>query len=905
MNEQHLVHYERFLVEVLKVIETSNSNDQVVYPLLKNNIDKLDDNFIEIFHNWSMHKLSEVKKGKAELIARVINSFSNLINQFPLGSKVNNIEIGITGYQIALTIYNCTDCPQDWAMVQNNLGNAYIERIKGDKAENIEQAILALSKSLKIYTDTSSPKDWADTQNNLGSAYLNRIKGNKEENLEKAISAYYNALRVRTRNQFSQDWAKTYTNLGNAYRDRIRGDEDQNIESAINIYSELLQFYALPNCSQDCEIWAGVQNQLGIAYGKRITGQTEENQENEINAYSSALQVLSFSDHSEDWAMIKNNLGIAYSNKINGHKYKNLKAAISAYADALKVRTSDKFPQPHAETLLHLGEAYQSLKRFSLAKSCFTDAIKVVENLRDEIISGQESKRKYAEKWNTLFVRMVEVCLALGKEKKAFEYVERSKNRNLVESILNRDSTTIFPPEVIVQLKQLRDEIASGQYQIQNSETKSPTVLVHHLQKLRQQYNKLQDQYLPLGSNYNFKLFQSTLDANTAVIEWYITFDKIIVFIIKSQGQKITVWQSQPEDRKTLFDWAKEYLNDYDGKQEQWQNELEERLKKLAKILHAEEILNLIPENCDRLILIPHCFLHLFPLHALRIKESYLLDLFPKGVSYAPSCQLLQHVQLRQRPRFQSLVAIQNPTEDLFYADMEVASIQNYFSTERTTILRGIEADRDALDTRIADVEEVNCLHFSCHGAFNLKTPANSCLLLNGAIVNKKIDLNKCLTLGDLFNKDFRLNQCRLVVLSACETGLIDSQNTSDEYIGLPSGFLYAGSSSVVSSLWTVDDLSTALLFVKFYENLQNYPELKQGEIAITLNQALIWLRNLTSEEGEKFLQQIQPNIDAMFQGKKDILKKSFLNGAKRRIQSTPKPFANPFYWAAFTAIGY
>ncbi|WP_193195719.1 hypothetical protein [Nostoc sp. MG11] len=43
-----------------------------------------------------------------------------------------------------------------------------------------------------------------------------------------------------------------------------------------------------------------------------------------------------------------------------------------------------------------------------------------------------------------------------------------------------------------------------------------------------------------------------------------------------------------------------------------------------------------------------HRFLHLFPLHALPVKESYLFDLFPNGVGYAPSCQLLQQVQLRQ-----------------------------------------------------------------------------------------------------------------------------------------------------------------------------------------------------------------------------------------------------------------
>ncbi|MEH1877034.1 CHAT domain-containing protein [Nostoc sp.] len=328
-------------------------------------------------------------------------------------------------------------------------------------------------------------------------------------------------------------------------------------------------------------------------------------------------------------------------------------------------------------------------------------------------------------------------------------------------------------------------------------------------------------------------------------------------------------------------------------------------MKQLAEILHLEEILAPLSKECDRLILIPHRFLHLFPLHALPVKESYLLDLFPNGVGYAPSCQLLQQVQLRQRPDFQSFFAIQNPTEDLFYADVEIESIQHYFPIEQTTILRGKDANRNALDTKIANLAEVNCLHFSCHGSFNLNNPANSCLLLNGAIVNEKLDLNKCLTLGDLFNKDFNLNQCRLVVLSACETGIVDSQNISDEYIGLPSGFLYAGSSSVISSLWTVDDVSTAFLFIQLYETLQNYPELKQGDIAVALNKALTWLRKLTSKEGEQLLQQIQPYIDIMFQGQDDILKDLFIDGAKTKFKSNARPFANPFYWAAFTAIGY
>ena len=610
-------------------------------------------------------------------------------------------------------------------------------------------------------------------------------------------------------------------------------------------------------------------------------------------------------DFPVDWAGTQNNLGNAYSNRMRGDKAENLEKAIAAFSAALEVRTRTDFPQNNGETLLNLGRLYQESQQFDLAYDSFKSAITTVEDIRGEIISGEESKRKQAEESNKLFRRMVEVCLALGRETEAIEYVERSKTRNLVEQILNRDLKTIFPGEVVTQLEQLRDEIASGQNLLQTGKAENPTFLRQHLQQLRQQRQQLQDTYLPIGSSFEFASLEKIVAHNTAIIEWYITFDKIIAFVIQPGGKEIKIWESSSEDREALRDWINEYLTDYYNQKDQWQNQLEESLQNLAVILHIEEILEKIPPQCEKLILIPHQFLHLLPLHALPVRNSYLMDLFPQGVGYAPSLQVLQQVQLRQRPNFQSLFAIQNPTENLVGADLEIESIKQYFSPQKITVLRGKEADRNGLDSRIANLAEANCLHFSCHGSFNLETPADSCLLLNGADIDEEIDLNKCLTLGDLFNKEFNLNQCRLVVLSACETGLIDFNNVSDEYIGLPSGFLYAGSSSVVSSLWTVDDVSTAFLFIKFYKNLQIYPALKQGDIAIALNKALTWLRNMTSEEGEKVLKEIQPYIDVMFQGKKDILKTSFLNCAKRRIKSNPQPFANPFHWAAFTAIGY
>ena len=67
------------------------------------------------------------------------------------------MEIAITGYQIALTVFSVEAFPLEWADIQNHLAVAYSERTKGDKVENLEMAIATYRKGLQVTTFPDFP----------------------------------------------------------------------------------------------------------------------------------------------------------------------------------------------------------------------------------------------------------------------------------------------------------------------------------------------------------------------------------------------------------------------------------------------------------------------------------------------------------------------------------------------------------------------------------------------------------------------------------------------------------------------------------------------------------------------------------------------------------------------------
>ena len=248
-------------------------------------------------------------------------------------------------------------------------------------------------------------------------------------------------------------------------------------------------------------------------------------------------------------------------------------------------------------------------------------------------------------------------------------------------------------------------------------------------------------------------------------------------------------------------------------------------------------------------------------------------------MQYAPSCQILNNLQ--QRPPLNRetvpFFAIQNPTEDLDYAEWGVELLRRQFSPHQ--VLRRHQATLDNFTQPHTQtfLEQSHAVHFGCHGEFDQRNPLNAYLRLAN---------QEKLTFLDIFN-GLNIPLCRLLVLSACKTGLVETSHT-DDYVGLSSAFFYAGARTVVASLWNVDELAATLVTLRLYQILPDYPS-----VTVALQAAQTWLRGLSSADVLDWLKHDQKATEEEVEEVEDRLS----------LFDDP-PFANAYYWSAFTATG-
>lgn len=188
--------------------------------------------------------------------------------------------------------------------------------------------------------------------------------------------------------------------------------------------------------------------------------------------------------------------------------------------------------------------------------------------------------------------------------------------------------------------------------------------------------------------------------------------------------------------------------------------------------------------------------------------------------------------------------------QHLFFARQELNVLRKLAPDGDALIYSDFDATRERL--RDLDLRQYRILHFATHGLLNAKQPELSGLVLS-LFDRDGQPVSGFVGLSDIYKLRAPVD---LVVLSACRTAL-GKDVRGEGLIGLTRGFMYAGASTVVASLWKVDDEATAELMKRFYANM-----LQRGMTPATA-----------------------------------------LRAAQNSIRQEPQ-WRSPYYWAAFTLQG-
>jgi CHAT domain-containing protein len=302
------------------------------------------------------------------------------------------------------------------------------------------------------------------------------------------------------------------------------------------------------------------------------------------------------------------------------------------------------------------------------------------------------------------------------------------------------------------------------------------------------------------------------------------------------------------------------------------------------------------------------------------IPLEVLVESAPAGaprytVSAAPSGTFFAHLQERRRkarPGRARLLALGDPAfaaaeeksapvrrrdglHPLPGTRREVEALAGLFG-EADTLL-GADASEARLDALANEglLKGYRYVHIATHGLASAERPLESYLSL--ADQNLPDPLRQVLSgrpahTGRLTARHildaWRLDT-DLVVLSACQSGL-GRYEAGEGYVGFAQALFLAGARSLVLSQWSVDDEATALLMVRFYQNLLGKRAGLKGPLpkAQALAEAKGWLRNLSPKEAKTAVASLP----------RGSLK------APGKAPGGARPYAHPYYWAGFILVG-
>ncbi len=593
-----------------------------------------------------------------------------------------------------------------------------------------------------------------------------------------ALNTWNQALDYFIKNGDISGESKCYANLGVAY------DSLGDFRKAIEYHNKAL------NIDKEIEDRAGESacyTNLGLAYHRLWDfGKA-------IEYHNKALKICKEIEDRAVEAKCYTNLGVAYDS------LGDYKKAIEYKEKGLEI--AKKIGDMELERLcnLNLGRIYFELKP-ELAYDYCKRSIEVSDMMSGGLVEEKHKIGFQAQKSNA-FQLMIPLCIKLKKEKEAFEYCERSKSRAFLDLLA---STEIKPTiKMTTELKLLLNEEEKyltklREIQIRHLRQTKVRVEPGEVEGIFENLNRIYDKIEKFDPEYAFmrrakplsldKLQEmlSSQKGNVVLIEYFTTEKQTFIFLVTSKELYIkTVPISQKQLNQYLENYQREVVNHpkFGDVGDAWLGLSKYLIEPISKHLHEG----------DLIYFVPYGLLHYLPLHALKLRGELLIKNHP--VAYAPSASLIKFCQNKGSGMSQSCASF----GVVFWEEAE--DVAELFGTEPCILdlATRAEARRKCVDKDV--------IHFSCHGYFDNLDPLSSGVELYDGV----------LTAREIF--DMKLS-AELVTLSACQTGL-NRRSPGDELIGLTRAFLYAGSPSVLVSLWSVDARSTHELMLEFYRLLK------------------------------------------------------------------------------------
>jgi CHAT domain-containing protein/tetratricopeptide (TPR) repeat protein len=508
-------------------------------------------------------------------------------------------------------------------------------------------------------------------------------------------------------------------------------------------------------------------------------------------------------------------------------------AGIFMYSEVGNYLTHGNKTELGLDTTITRYDVYDDLIKV-LIKLYFRDRMLEV---RDAELVGRWSvqalsvveKRKAREFSDMIFRAKVKIEKDVGKTLLERELTLMAKIIHL-DSLLRNEVTKEYPNwEKIENLEKERKTIREGMIALEEEMiTKYP------------EYSELKKPK-PMTLAY---IQNKILKQNEIILEYFVSNNNSYVWVIKKNQCELVELEISS---KILGKMIEEICNSIIGVKDikKKSQELYKVLfKPFEKYLNQSEIVYVIPDGC----------LHKLPFELLydNQKKEYMLQRY--SIAYVQSISVLgtiRDMEQKKKKDFDGeLIAfgdpvysetelevavsrglLENKNTDLFrevfedegiefkrlpFSNLEVRNITDVFKPMGKAVTAKLRLDANEKNVK-QGLKGYRYVHFATHAHLgNASSYAKQPALVMSLIGNKEED--GFLHMSEVFNLNLDAD---LIVLSACESGL-GKEVKGEGIIGLTRAFMYAGTPSIVVSLWKVADRSTALLMTYFYKNLKD-----------------------------------------------------------------------------------